>query len=175
MASAFSHGWHPPVNFAFVDMVRESNRIEGIERDPTEAEISEFQRFLKLDRLEVSELLHFVSVNQPGAVLRDRIGLDVRVGTHYPLKGGPHIAAMLERLLDAINAKDINAWQAHCIYEWLHPFTDGNGRSGRVIWYWSQNRSATHMLDYGFLRGFYYQTLSQGGTEEMRRCLGWEL
>ena len=26
-----------------------------------------------------------------------------------------------------------NPWVKHIIYEWVHPFADGNGRSGRII------------------------------------------
>ena len=36
-----------------------------------------------------------------------------------------------------------------------HPFTDGNGRSGRALWLWQMNNHAP----FGFLHTFYYQTL----------------
>lgn len=135
-----------------IDFIRESNRIEGIYRDPTPEEVNEFDRFMKLDVITVDELNKFVSVYQPDAQLRDKKGLDVRIGNHIPPKGGPDIRIKLEELLK--NANPINSFSTHIKYEKLHPFTDGNGRSGRMLWAWQYGD-----LSLGFLHRFYYQTL----------------
>lgn len=42
-------------------------------------------------------------------------------------------------------------------YETLHPFTDGNGRSGRALWLWAMG--GIHRAPLGFLHHFYYQAL----------------
>lgn len=57
--------------FTVYDFVKESNRIEGIRREPTQAEMDEHDRFLMLDEVTLTDLVQFVSVCQPGAVLRD--------------------------------------------------------------------------------------------------------
>ncbi len=57
---------------ASISFIRESNRIEGIGRDPTQAEIDEHDRFLTLDHIDEYELSRFVEVYQPGARLRNR-------------------------------------------------------------------------------------------------------
>ena len=60
--------------------------------------------------------------------------MDVRVGSYVPPKGGEHIREMLGALLDDINSELIDAWNAHIQYESIHPFSDGNGRSGRITY-----------------------------------------
>jgi hypothetical protein len=140
----------PPLD-QIVAFIAESNKIEGILREPTQKEIDEFIRFMGVESVTIDELARFVSVYQPNARLRDRIGLDVRVGNYLPPKGGAGIVTMLQQLL----FEDLNAYEMHIEYEKLHPFTDGNGRSGRALWAWKQRD-----LKLGFLHKFYYQTLS---------------
>ena len=141
--------------FDEVDFVRESNRIEGIYREPTDEEMTEFFRFMDLGRVHIFDLEHFVNVYQPGACLRNRLGRDVRVGGHVPPLGGPGIEQSIAAILADI--KRNTAYEIHMRFETLHPFTDGNGRCGRMLWM-SQMREAP----LGFLHTFYYQAL-QGG------------
>jgi hypothetical protein len=131
--------------------IRESNKIEGILREPTQDEIDEYNRFIKLDRVTIKDLEEFVKVYQPDARLRCVYGLNVRVGNYYPPFGGPEI---IEKLEEVLKIKD--AFTAHVAYEQLHPFTDGNGRSGRMLWAYLMDDM--HSLD--FLHTFYYQTLN---------------
>ena len=136
--------------------VWESNRIEGIMRDPTQEEIVAHEVLLVNRELTVKDLEAFVSIIQPGAILRNRVGLDVRVGDFYPPIGGPEIKLRLEKLLYAIRpSRPSDSYQTHLAYEQLHPFTDGNGRSGRALWLWQVGGKAP----LGFLHSFYYQTL----------------
>jgi len=137
------------------EFVTESNRIEGIKRPPTKSELDEFIRFMALNTITVDELVKFVKVYQPDAVLRDKPGLNVRVGNHVPPRGGPHITHQLADLLEQATLMTDSAFKHHLEYETLHPFTDGNGRSGRMIWAW-QVRDLSH----GFLHLFYYQALA---------------
>lgn len=140
------------------EMIAESNRIEGILRPPTDAEVAEFERFVSLKQLTVEEVVHFVGVYQPNAVLRDREGLDVRVGDYIAPRGGPSVRAALAALLGEVNTNNRTPWEMHVRYEQLHPFTDGNGRSGRAVWYWMMWKA--RMVQLGFLHAFYYQTLA---------------
>ncbi len=135
------------------DFVEESNRIEGIGRKATSEELEAHSVLLNLPKLRVSDICNFVSVIQPGAVLRDKAGLNVYVGNHRPPPGSPAIFHELAYILELANKKE-NSWDVHCQYETLHAFTDCNGRSGRAIWAWMRPN-----LDLGFLHQFYYDTL----------------
>ena len=48
----------------------------------------------------------------------------------------PALGYMLDELLRNINMREIEPWKAHAEYEFIHPFIDGNGRSGRAVWLW---------------------------------------
>lgn len=149
------------------DFVRESNRIEGITREPTTDEVGYTAAFVGLSRLTLTALTDLVGAYQPNAKLRRHPGMDVRVGNYYPPKGGTHIERDLLDLLVDANESIFTPWQVHIRYESLHPFTDGNGRSGRAIWLWQMlklgARAENWALDLGFLHSFYYQTLQEVG------------
>lgn len=146
------------------DFVAESNRIEGIVRRPTIPEIEAHERFLPLavscPALTIQDMVNFVFVIAPHARLRDSFGLDVKVGDHVAPLGAPGIKQDLNNLLHWANKKRYrtkDAYDLHLAYENLHPFTDGNGRSGRALWLWMVGGIEAAPL--GFLHQFYYDTL----------------
>lgn len=137
--------------------VRESNSIEGIYRKPTKEEIDATIDFLALSEPGVLDVENLVSVYQPGARLRLSPHMNVRVGGYVAPQGGPEIGARLAEIMSSLPHSD--PWETHLAYERLHPFTDGNGRSGRAVWAWQMVRRREG-LSLGFLHRFYYQTLA---------------
>ncbi len=140
--------------YALRCFVAESNRIEDI-RSIRVGEIKAHERFLA-EPVSVSTLKELVAILQPNAMLRDLCGLDVRVGTHTAPPGGPHIE---RQLLDVLGSND--PFWTHQKYENLHPFTDGNGRSGRALWLHQMIRRDEQFPPLGFLHTWYYQSLDE--------------
>lgn len=146
--------------------VSESNRIEGIDH-VNDDDVKAHERLFALEAVTVGDLCAFVTAVAPRAGLRNRVGMNVVVGDHRPPPGGPRIESQLEKHLasvrrtsekpDGVGATRVDVYHDHCFYETLHPFTDGNGRSGRALALW-QLRGNLHGL--GWLHWWYYASLS---------------
>jgi hypothetical protein len=145
--------------------IRHSNAIEQIHRDPLQREIEAHEEFLELQEIKVEHLETFVS-NIAGASLRTLPGMNVQVGPHIPPPGGPKIEAELGELLGSIVDPGLaTPWEVHVEYETLHPFTDGNGRSGRALWAWMLLRDGRDPFALSVLRAMYYEALEVGRPE----------
>src|ERR1700690_4013570 len=121
--------------------VRESNKIEGIHGIMVR-EIEAHEKLLELSILTVRDIEKFVSEIDPTIKLRDKPGMNVRVGNYYPSQGGDNIRTELGTILALIISTPTmnDSYETHVEYEKLHPFMDVNGRSGRAIWAWQMKQ-----------------------------------
>ena len=95
--------------FELSEFLKESNHIEGLDRGITHTEIEAAQSFLVLPEIDVSYLDAYVKAIVPTARLRDQRGLDVKVGNHRPLPGGPAIRSLLAGLLENANNLELQS------------------------------------------------------------------
>jgi Fic family protein len=148
--------------YTLKDFARESNMIEGIEDGAHNWDHHEaLKHFLSLNTLRRSDLEEFVSAVEPGAFLRTRPEHRVRVGNHV---APPSALALVElaALLDDVNDKEPDPYVCHQRYEAIHPFIDGNGRSGRALWLWIRVKRGwnPNAMPWLFLQAWYYESLS---------------
>lgn len=142
--------------------VRESNLIEGIDREPTKEEADATATFLALPKLTIEAVLTLQMVYAPGKPLRTERGMNVRVGNYIAPSGGARIAKYLDSILLDMNYQTGAAapFEQHVAFEKLHPFMDGNGRTGRALWAWQMIQHGINPFSLPFLHRFYYQTLA---------------
>ena len=140
--------------------VKESNEIEGI-FNVTEDEIVSTIHFINNKNPTIDDLIALVKVYQPDAELRNKKGLDVCVGNYIAPAGGPIIETALKALLSELQMR--HPFDFHNCYEDLHPFTNGNGRTGRALWA-NQIHTLTDIYPIGFLHLWYYQSLEKTPT-----------
>lgn len=147
---------HIIFNNRLMEFAKESNRIEGVtDADDNERMFKKLEAFLKLEKLTLDNVCDF---NEWG-ILREMESMNVSVGGRLCLPGGKSVTRHLELIINTLDKR--SAYSNHFDFERLHPFTDGNGRTGRAIWLWQMVRQHDYDLSIGFLHKFYYQVLSQ--------------
>lgn len=141
------------------DFITESNKIERVGSHRTSIEYGMYREFLTLPVVGLQSVESFV-YGIKGGLLRSELGMNIGVGSHIAPMGGATIVTDLRNLLLDLNM--VHPFIIHSRYETLHPFMDGNGRSGRAIWLWQMLRlkGGTSMVErFGFLQTWYYQSL----------------
>lgn len=149
--------------------IKESNAIEGIYA-PEEIEQSliawEFIGGLEtISHSDIKNIQGIITKNQSDlpdrakGVYRDAIQANVRVGGRYAPEWS-YVPKLMDRWLEALfsTAPIIS----HINFEVIHPFADGNGRTGRMIYWWHCLKAGIEPTLYtGDDRATYYSLFSE--------------
>ena len=140
--------------------VVESNMIEGIHSP--EAHVDHYDRLvdflgLKLGDIDIDALIAFNTAGE----LRKNSGMNVRIGNHIPPPGGDLVVIRLDDIIKSVH-DNRHPYSVHIQFESLHPFTDGNGRTGRALWLFQMIEMFGWNMNRTFLHEWYYQSLSFG-------------
>jgi Fic family protein len=152
------------------ERIRESNLIEGI-TDPREVEqsLKAWELLMEqpcLDHDVIREVQRIVTANQRNlrddqrGAYRDVSHTNVRVGSYRPPTWDKVAALMHYWVRDLDNR---SPWINHVIYESVHPFADGNGRTGRLFMWRQQVREGEQPRLFRAANRFdYYDELERG-------------
>lgn len=136
-----------------IDFLRESNNIEDEWDDDSLAQaIFAWDFIIGEDKLNVSNILktHKILMNHHN-IRPDERGYfrqrPVFIGGH---EAKPHYAirALIEHWLEIANQprNEEEIKQDHIDYEAIHPFIDGNGRTGRIFMNWQRIKNGLPVL-----------------------------
>lgn len=143
--------------FSYTAFVKESWKIEGLAISDDDAiRLAGFHYgWCTANQVTVDSLTRAADYFTDGeGELRGAYGMDVRVGSHYPPLGGITIPYKLQEICQGT----VDPFHRHRRFQDLHPFTDGNGRTGRLLWLRDMQQAGRN-LSLGFLHTFYYQAL----------------
>ena len=134
------------------DWIRESNLIEGIDDPKEDARCLVVWKLLRRKRWSLTSVLWIHS--RIMFVLNRRIAgkwreCNVRVGNHIPTHWHNVPGQMSAWVWNETFAHE-KGWEeikkAHVRFETIHPFEDGNGRTGRMLMNWQRVKAGLEPL-----------------------------
>jgi Fic family protein len=124
------------------EFIRESNKIEGVTDEKAVEKSYEAWGFIaekELTHETVKETHELILENRQPDIAGEYRTTPVRIGGEIR-DNHAVIHDEMEALLDKEPSNAVEAILWHVEFEKIHPFTDGNGRIGRLLYLWHCNK-----------------------------------
>lgn len=126
--------------------LRQSNLIEGFDSDLLlEDSLRAWEYINDLDVLTLHDIktIHWlITQHQLATDERGTYRFDNQINVTVGGYAAPSHHQVLEMMLSWLQqATYLPAKDCHVMFEKIHPFVDGNGRTGRLIYYWQDDKA----------------------------------
>lgn len=152
------------------ELIKQSNLIEGID-DPKEIKQSMYAWDYLIEQPDLShsvicKVQKVITLHQAELMphhrgyYRDMAQINVQVGRYTPPTYA-EVPALMEHWVAEYS--QMTPWEAHVEFERIHPFVDGNGRTGRMLMWWDEiRRGGEPTMIEATKRWDYYTALNDG-------------